>query len=263
MTQSAVSYQVRVLEERVGEPLLVRSPRSVRLTEAGRRLAAPTTEAFDLLRATWRPRDAEDRRLVVNAAPSIAIQWLAPRLSEFQVAHPDVSVRITIDTAVLDLSRGEADVAIRYGTGGWDGLAETPLFALDFAPMWTAEYEQRFGTISGPEDLADKPLHGGHDPAWQRWFRTQGVDRMGPQTPASVAFDDQTSEAHVALSGRAAVLLTPRFFRDDVRTGRLRQPFPAARLHAGQLWLVHLERRRKERRIRTFVEWCLAQARAD
>ncbi|RVT85758.1 LysR family transcriptional regulator [Rhodobacteraceae bacterium CCMM004] len=255
MSQSAVSYQMRVLEERIGTRLLDRSPRAVRLTAEGRRLAAPTQEAFDILRATYAPARHKARSLTVSAPASLAIQWLAPRLGLFQLGHPDLALRLLTDPAE---GADDADAALRFAEDVRPGTASVPLFVPDFAPMWAPAFDPE-GRIRHPGDLVDLPRLAAGDPAWTRWFDTQGVACPAGTLRPGVTFDAQPAEAAEALAGRAAVLLTPRLFRADIAAGRLRQPFPAVPLHPGRVWLVHRGRAAPPRPVRLFRDWLLAQ----
>ena len=92
MTQAAVSYQIKLLEERLGAPLFLRQPRALKLTEAGQWLAPRTTEAFDLLREAYsRFSEREQATLIVNTMHTFAAQWLSPRLGKFQLQHPKIA----------------------------------------------------------------------------------------------------------------------------------------------------------------------------
>ena len=116
MTQAAVSYQIKLLEERLGAPLFLRHPRAVALTEAGQWLAPRTTEAFDILRDAYeRFAEREQQTLTVNTMHTFAAQWLSPRLGRFQLRHPKIAVRMETTTRLVDFAREEVDVVIRSG----------------------------------------------------------------------------------------------------------------------------------------------------
>src|SRR5690606_7373336 len=123
MTQAAVSYQIKLLEDRLGAPLFLRRPRALTLTEAGSRLAPRTTEAFELLREAFaRFGEREQATLVVNTMHTFAAQWLAPRLGLYQLAHPRTAVQLETTQRLVDFTREEVDVVIRSGKGVWPGL---------------------------------------------------------------------------------------------------------------------------------------------
>src|SRR5881394_928879 len=129
MTQAAVSYQVKSLEERLGSPLFVRERGRARLTPLGARLLPSLTSAFDSIEAAFASHQQEDESLLTfTPTHTFANTWLAWRLGAFPMEHPDLAVRMTTSNEVCDLRAGDADVAIRAGSGGWEGLEHHRLF---------------------------------------------------------------------------------------------------------------------------------------
>lgn len=117
LTPSAISHQVRLLEQRLGITLFHRVHRTVELTDGGRRYAEVVAEAFGLLEAGTRSieRVGKSDILTIHSVPSFATQWLAPRLSRFSAMNPDIDLRLNASVATVDLSVGEADFDIRAG----------------------------------------------------------------------------------------------------------------------------------------------------
>lgn len=154
MTQAAVSYQIKVLEDRVGQPLFHRKARGVDLTPEGARLAERAGEALDTLRSAFaEARLANDETLVISVLPTFAAQILAPRLGAFQIAHPEITTRVSVEERSVDLLAGEATVAIRAGLGRWPGLAAHYIMPGDFAPMVSPAFIARHGRPTQPSDL--------------------------------------------------------------------------------------------------------------
>src|SRR3546814_11476898 len=119
MTQAAVSYQVKLLEERLGVPLFHREKRRVTLTDAGRRAAAPVSRAFDAIDGAFAGLRAEDESLLtISTSNTFANTWLAWRLGRFQVAHPEMAVRNQTTYLLPDFGIDGVDHAICSGTGG-------------------------------------------------------------------------------------------------------------------------------------------------
>lgn len=118
LTPSAISHQIRWLEQRLGIALFHRVHRSTVLTDAGRRYAETVAEAFGLIEAGTRAieRTGKSDILTVHSVPSFATQWLMPRLSRFSALNPDIDIRLNASVGVVDLAGGEADFDIRYGT---------------------------------------------------------------------------------------------------------------------------------------------------
>src|ERR1700712_475959 len=136
MTQAAVSYQVKLLEERLGPPLFRREKRRVVLTDAGRRAGPSITRAFDAIDSAFGAIRAEDEAvLTISTSNTFANTWLAWRLGSFQMAHPDMAVRLLTSDAISDFASDDVDVAIRSGLGGWDGLVADEILPIDFTPM--------------------------------------------------------------------------------------------------------------------------------
>src|SRR5215210_1183014 len=140
ITQAAVSYQVKSLEERLGAALFVREKGRARLTPLGQRLLPSLSQAFDSIEAAFASHQAEDESLLtVTTTHTFANTWLAWTLGAFQMEHPDLAVRMTTSNDIVDLRSGDADVAIRAGRGGWEGLEQHRLFASSFTPMASPE----------------------------------------------------------------------------------------------------------------------------
>ena len=129
VTPAALSFQIKSLEEHLGQPLFRRLNRAVELTEAGRALAPGAAEGFQALSAAWRAarRRQDDRTLTVTAGPAFTAKWLAPRLYEFAQTHPEIELRFSASLRMMDFDRDEIDVAIRFGYGPDPGLYALPL----------------------------------------------------------------------------------------------------------------------------------------
>src|ERR1700755_1128262 len=137
VTQTAISHQIRRLEEELGVRLFIRQNRALALTPEAKDYLPGVRAAFNDLRlATDRLlRKDDDRVLTISTLASLAAKWLLPRLATFQEAHPGIDVRITTSTALVDFRTGDVDAAIRYGRGNWQGLRAEWLMADDFFPV--------------------------------------------------------------------------------------------------------------------------------
>ena len=123
VTQAAISHQVRGLEQRLGLKLFVRRNRSLLLSEAGQAYLPSVRGAFDQLNEATEKLLQKDRggHLTVTTTASFAMKWLVPRLGGFQRANPEIDVRISTGTGLIDFSREDVDIGIRYGRGHWPG----------------------------------------------------------------------------------------------------------------------------------------------
>ena len=210
MTQPAVSYQVKLLEERLGLLLFVRQARQVTLTSSGRQLSAAATEAFDTLRNAFAAVRADTTGvLTISAAHAIASNWLGPRLGGFQLAHPTLAVRLSTSDQLVDFARDEVDAAIRHGTGPWPGLTTHRLFPVRFTPLCSPELLRRAGPLEKPADLLRLPLLSPTDIWWQRWFELAGVVVDDLEARPGIRLDSQQIEGRAAVAGQGVGVLTP------------------------------------------------------
>ena len=266
MTQAAVSYQVKSLEDRLGAPLFVRERGRARLTPLGARLLPSLSSAFDGIEAAFSTHEQEDETLLtVTTTHTFANTWLAWRVGAFQMEHPDLAVRMTTSNEVVDLRAGEADVAIRAGKGGWEGLEHHRLFDSEFTPMASpecvAEAEQRLGRKLETHDIPDLHLISPSDSWWQQWFADNGVpaDQAALRRPG-VRLENQANEGHAAMSGQGFALLTPLLWRGDIAAERLAMPFPDRVSTRGwAYWLLYPTERRMVPKVKRFREWLVAE----
>ena len=263
MTQAAVSYQIKLLEERLGAPLFRREKRRVALTDAGRRAAPQITRAFDAIDQAFGAIRADDEGvLTVSTSNTFANTWLAWRLGSFQMAHPEMAVRLLTSDAIADFVSDDVDIAIRAGRGGWGEVVEEKILPIDFTPMCSPGFRDRYGPFT-PETLMHVPQISPQDPWWPFWLREAGVDvPEGPPRPG-VRLDSQAHEGHAAMAGQGIAMLTPFFWRNDLAEGRLVRPFEQVSTRGYAYWLVYPEMRRGVAKIRRFREWLLAELARD
>lgn len=257
MTQAAVSYQIKILEERVGTPLFLRKPRQIALTEAGTRLAPEVSEAFDKLRTAFASsRDKIDGMLSISCVPTFASHWLAANIGLFQLANPDIAVRVESSGHLVDFGAEEFDMGIRATTRMQEGLTSHLLLRAEFAPMLhprlIAEYH-----VEKPEDLLRVPQITPDDPWLCKWLELAGVPApVIPDRPFS-RLGSQNLEAAAAAVGRGVAMLTPAFYADDIAAGRLARPFEQVGWDGHGYYLVYPESRRNTLKIKAFRDWII------
>jgi LysR family transcriptional regulator, glycine cleavage system transcriptional activator len=259
MTQAAVSYQVKLLEERLGAPLFVRSKRRVTLSEAGRRLAPVLTDAFDrIAEGVADLVDEDEGVLTISTTPTFAVNWLAPRLGAFQVERPELAVRLQTTNSLVDFASDEADVAIRMGRGDWPGLRRHFLFVLHSTPLCSPDFLDRH-PLKEPADVLAVPRLSPHDDWWEQWLHAAGVSVPEGATEGGIRLDSQVAEGQAALAGHGLSMLTPLLWRREIDAGRLVQPFPLLTSEGRAIWLVYPEHKRGRAKIRAFRDWLLAE----
>lgn len=263
MTQAAVSYQIRLLEERLGTPLFLRKPREITLTETGALFARPTVDAFDLLRETYSDPSADAvSTLSISTVPTFAGAWLSPRLGKFQMSHPNLAVRLETSDNIVDFGREDITVAIRAGDGDWPGLESHFLMDIEYTPMLSPELAKKHAPRE-PADLLKLPLLDVVDPNWAVWFTQMGVPLPACPPRAGLTLSTDLHEARAALAGYGVALLTPRFFRFELATGGLVQPFPEVAKNGRAYWLVYPKGRRNRPAIRRFRAFLLDEIATD
>lgn len=258
LTVSALSHQMRALEERLGYALLVRGARGVAPTADGQRLLERIAPHLDAIGEALHPYAARRGQvLTISLLPSMASAWLLPRLGGFLAAHPDVEVNVQSQTAVVDFERSpEVDAALRVGRGQWPGTVAEHLFDDELAPMASPELIARMGG-AGARPLSEWPLLGDSDGQWNRWFAQVG--ETAP--PRYVAMLDDTEAHHRAAAAGVGVALG-RMTRARLllEAGQLVLLSPRRLRTANGHWLVYPERSRQHQGFVRFRDWLLEQA---
>ena len=265
MTQAAVSWQVKALERRLDQPLFRRLPREVALTPAGERLARAASEAVAVLRSAFSDISQEgDGVLVISTLQTFATHWLASRLGGFQVAHPQIAVRLDTENRIVDLLRENVDVAIRAGRGEWPEMDAQFLFPLSQTVLCAPAAMPALGDPPRAEALLHMERIG-HDDEWSAWFSNAGVLPKGAPQPATprLSAGTQTVEVAAALATGGVAIGSPVMFGREIAEGRLIQPFEVFIGSGSGYWLVYPRDRRRARKIAAFREWLLAQVEAD
>jgi len=262
MTQAAVSYQIRLIEERLGVPLFIRTGKRVQLSSAGERLAPTMTEALDRLASAFDEVTGRSHgTLNLSVIPTFASNWLAQRMGRFQDAHPALPVRLSTSRHLVDFSCNEIDAAIAVGTGDWPGLECHELVKADFTPMLAPHLMEHIGGLRMPQDLLACPLINPSDALWTLWFEAAGVDRPVPNEDNGSNMGSQHLEGIAAVAGQGAAILTPFFHAESLAAGRLIQPFDLVCSSGKSYWLCYPRARRNTLKIRIFRNWILNELR--
>ena len=263
MTQAAVSYQIRILEERVGTPLFERHARSVSLTPAGEQLAPGVIEAFARLRTAFASTSKlVDSVISLSVLPTLATHWLVPRLGRFQIAHPQYAVQLDATHDVVNLERDGFDIGIRSGRGDWPDLDAHRLLPSLFTALCSPSLIKG-RRIGSPRDLLEFPLLAPSDPWWGQWFEACGLGQVDLSDRPDYSLGAQQYEGVAAVAGQGIALLNPFFFAADLAAGRLVQPFDLVLKADRDYWLVYPKGRGRSPKVRAFRDWVLAEADRD
>ena len=260
MTQAAVSYQIKLLEQRLGLPLFLRAKRRVQLTDPGRRAAALATAGLDQIAEAFSGLLADNAAvLTVSTTNTFASEWLAPRLGHFQLPRPELAVRLYTDNQIIDFAREDVDAGIRSGAdcSVWTGLRCHFLFRMHATPLATAEFRDRHN-IKEPADMLRVPRITPGDVWWRHWFEQVGLEPPR-ERGGSIRLDTQSMEGNAAVGGVGAAMLTPLFWRRTLATGQLVQLFPQLDVENSGYWLVYPEYKRRQPKIMAFRDWMLGE----
>lgn len=225
VTQTAVSHQIRRLEEQLGVALFVRRNRRLALTREAEEYVPAIRSAFeDMRQATGRLRRFRpDNVLTVSTTMSLAAKWLVPRLGGFQEANPGIEVRISTSMRLVDFRAEAIDVAIRFGHGDWPGLRVDWLMAEDIFPVCSPAL---LPGLRAPADLARHTLlHvDTRRDEWQLWLTAAGAPEALTARP-SLSFDQRLMAVQAAMDGLGVALGYQRMVEADLAAGRLVAPF--------------------------------------
>ena len=262
VTQTAISHQIRRLEEELGIRLFVRQNRSLTLTPEARDYLPGVRAAFNDLRlATDRLlRRDNDNVLTVSTLASLAAKWLLPRLSAFQEAHPGIDVRITTSTALVDFKSGDVDAAIRYGRGQWPGLHADWLMADELFPVCSPALLAGSRPLRCPEDLAHQTLlhtSAAYNDDWRLWLTAAGLSANISKQPG-LTFDLILVTVQAAIDGLGVAMGRTSYVEADIAKGRLVVPFKIALPTDAGFYLVSPEARADSPKLSAFRQWLRA-----
>jgi LysR family transcriptional regulator, glycine cleavage system transcriptional activator len=229
VTPTAISHQVKLLEDTLRMPLFRRGVRRIDLTAEGQRLFPVLRDGFDRMDEVLAELRKPTRKiLTLSATPLFTARWLVPRVDRFREMNPGVDLRLHATVETVDLVGGEADAAVRYGRGPFPGLIAKTLVAQRFVPMCSPSLG-----ATHAEDLRQLPLlhsewhvRGPDTPTWQRWGEVSGV--QGVDWTKGVTFTDESNLIQAAIAGHGVALLSPLLLSAELEIGTLVQPFGPA-----------------------------------
>jgi LysR family glycine cleavage system transcriptional activator len=269
LTQSAVSRQIRSLEEEIGAPLFLRGTRHVELTTAGAtllRTVAPLLHRLDT--AVRQIRLARGRRHVsLTTFASFASLWLLPRLQAFQQEHPDIDIRISAGDQLVDLDDPEIDIALRYCRPEDAPAGARRMFGELLTPVVGRALTDR--APRRPADLAahtlleeDSPLASTEYVSWRRWLQLNGQPQLEPARWLYLNFTYQQVQA--ALAGQGVALARLALVAESIARAELVEPFGAAARMASPYayWLMRGPAENARPEVEVFTAWVLLQAAA-
>jgi LysR family glycine cleavage system transcriptional activator len=235
LTPSAVSHQVRGLEEQLGVALFQRKPRALVLTETGVRLLARIDPAFsELEAATAELRGPRERRvpLRLQVPPFFAQELLLPRIGAYSAAHPHTDLQIDTRSAPAEPHGQDVDVSVALGPGAWPGLVARALFSQAFVPACSPGLLRASG-VRNHADLAGESLivHARRADLWDQWAQAAGVEPLHPRQ--RIRFDTMSAVVDAAERGVGFALVATPLTRARFVAGTLTRVF-AHQIDAGE-----------------------------
>ncbi len=260
VTVSALSHQMRALEDRLRVRLLERGPRGVKLTAAGERLHRDVAPHFDAIeRALRTPSMRQETSLRIDSLPWFASSWLIPRLPKFVAAQPDIELSVSATWELIDFGRGEHDAALRFGVAGWPGLHADLLFDEWLLPVAAPSVVARWRR-HGFADLGRWPLIEDTVNRWPRWFQRNGGT---PPKRYVARFDTSETLIRGATEGLGVALVPASLARPLLRVRRLARVGAKHVPAADSYYLVYPDRTLELEPFRRFRDWLLRSAAAD
>jgi len=262
VTPGAVSQQIRLLEQILGESLFTRTRRSVALTEVAMAMLPEIQAGLETLSRAIsnKTRTPGGRTLTISVAPSFASKWLLPRLTDFSDRHPDIDLRISATVALADFKRDKVDLAIRLGRGDYPDLHAEQLFGETLSPMCSPELLKAKGRLKIPDDLRKhRLLHDTSIPgenersSWERWLSLAGAKHVSAQRGTRFSLAELAMQA--AIDGAGVVLGRMVLAEGDLAAGRLMRPFKAILPLEVSYFLVMLKGSARREEIQCFRDW--------
>ena len=274
VTQSAISRQIKGLEDELGAALFVRGTRHVEMTQSGQLLLRGVEAGLPKIDASVRQiRAARSRqRVSVTTFASFGSLWLLPRIEAFQRAHPDIDIRVSAADAIADLDDPELDLALRYCSPAQAPAGAVRLFGEVLTPVVSRSLAEQIRRgeappLSRPADLAQHTLAEEDDTktsteylSWRRWLGLHDQPGLQPKRWLYLNFTYQQVQA--ALAGHGVALARIALVFEALQRGELVEPFGAeGRMDSPYLyWLVIAPASRSRPEVKEFCDWVLTQA---
>jgi LysR family glycine cleavage system transcriptional activator len=263
VTSGAVSARIKSLEEFLGVALFSRKPSRVDLTPAGRRFAELVQPAIMQIEAATAEllRRVNDQPVKLTVMPSFADLWLIPRLERFYAHHPNITIELSADSAVLDLATTGFDCGIRRGDGNYPGMDVYELFGEAIFPVAAPEFLAQH-PLDSPPSLSMvsiiRDINWKSD--WDHWARA--ADCVELKLSRYIDFSTYTQAIDAALRGRGVVMAHDALIHDHLADGRLVAPFKVRAEAKSRFYAVTRERAGQDPAVRAFLDWLLAEARS-
>lgn len=257
VTHSAVSQQVKLLEDQLHCPLFLRIPRGLALTPEGETLLPVLNESFDRIAQLldyFSGRKVQEK-LKIGVVGTFAIGFLLPRLSAFYQKFPHIELQISTNNNRVDVAAEGLDFAIRFGDGAWHGTAALYLCDSPLTPLCTPDIAAQ---LQQPADLLNFTLLRSYRrDEWTAWLQQAGGPQLPPTHPV-IVFDSSVTMLEAAKTGLGVAIAPARMFSHLLQTGTIVRPFPQE-ISFGSYWLTRLQSKAETSAMREFAQWLSAE----
>ena len=262
VTPSALSHQIRGLEDVLGIKLFIRTRHGLELTDAGCQILPGISEAFDQLSRTLallKP-GKDNHTLTVSMLSTFAMRWLIPRLSRFQQLHTNIDVRISTSVELVSFDSNDVDCAIRFGAGHWPGLTATRLFTEQLTPVCSPSLITAEKQLSKPRNLESFTLlHARLRPDdWRIWLNAVGLSDF--KAAHGQVYETRNFAIQAAVDGLGVAIIDPSLAAGELKSGRLIQPFKQTLTGENAYYLVYPQSKATEPSIITLQDWLLDES---
>ena len=261
MTQSAVSHQIKTLENYLGQELFLRANRKVVLSDAGRDFLRTTEDCLDIIADGLNRLDQYNKpnQFIVHCSSAFGSKWLLPRLDEFRRAHPLPDIWLYTTDSEPDLKLEEVHIAILYGNGHWPGLISRKLISDYVLPFCSSDYPLLQSDTVSVEDLQECTLlHGEQNETWHSWFSANGFPEINPVNGPN--FTNSALLLQAAVQGQGVALGSMVLADNEVRSGKLVCPIPRAKKANSAYYVVTNPDGLKSQWQEPFLSWLVQQA---
>ncbi|MCP4980076.1 MAG: LysR family transcriptional regulator [Gammaproteobacteria bacterium] len=267
LTQSAVSRQIKLLEDQCGVRLFRRQHKNIELTQEGRDLYLAVSRGLDEISACLSsyPSMQGFPQITVSASVAFSYYWLMPRLEAFTSAHPEIDLRVLATDQAIDLHHNEADIAILYGTGCWDEVYASHLFDECVYPVCSPGYAENHVDMTSAGDLLNKTLlhlEGGGNiwgsVDWRVWLSEQNV--AGSPERRGIRLNSYPMVLQAAQAGRGVALGWSYIVDDMINSGLLVRPIESAFETEQGYYVGALEQNCAQPATRHFIQWVIEEA---
>jgi LysR family glycine cleavage system transcriptional activator len=263
VTQGAISKQVIALEDFIGVQLFVREPGGLRLTNEGGSLKEAIAPAFTTLSeafSRYSRRSPRSNVVRISTTASFASQFIVPRLQIFRDKFPDIDLEFITTIRLVDLTREEFDIAVRYGAGQWDGVVSIPVSEAVLLPVCTPQVLERSGGALRGLLTATRRIQCSAYNEWRDWADIEKFDLAG--VPPTMVIEEFQVALTAALASQGLALLPEILVRDRIKRGELVTFSPARVKTEYNFFIVHTPNAPRRAVVPRVIEWIKAEAAA-